>query len=191
MRLGGPVKIYAQMYLQAPADLKSAGNGSSSKATFKCFMFMYFLQPHWVPAAWRSRAQTSIRAEFPSGNVPTTRVGGSHGSAARSRCWYGCASNARLGSRSRSAFPLYNFLGHSLLSPFRMVCGNFILPEPACYVFFYAIFNLRNLLYIIFVCAPCPCFRRCYDYSPLPAKHVYFWANTSLRRSHRRQMVVI
>ncbi len=30
-----------------------------------------------------------------------------------------------------------------------MVCGNFILPEPANYVFFYAIFNLRKLLYII------------------------------------------
>ena len=41
---------------------------------------------------------------------------------------------------------LYNLLGHSLLSPFRMVCGNFILPEPASYVFFYALFNLRNLL---------------------------------------------
>ena len=40
----------------------------------KCFMFMYFLQPHWVPATWRSRAQTSIRAEFPSGNAPTTLV---------------------------------------------------------------------------------------------------------------------
>ena len=37
----------------------------------KCFMFMYFLQPHWVPATWRSRAQTSIRAELPSGNVPS------------------------------------------------------------------------------------------------------------------------
>ena len=24
-----------------------------------------------------------------------------------------------------------------MLSPFRMVCGNFILPEPASYVFFY------------------------------------------------------
>ena len=35
---------------------------------------MYFLLPHWVPATWRSRAQTSIRAEFPSGNVPTARV---------------------------------------------------------------------------------------------------------------------
>ena len=32
-----------------------------------------------------------------------------------------------------------------------MVCGNFILPEPASYVFFYAFFNLRNLLYIISV----------------------------------------
>ena len=37
-----------------------------------------------------------------------------------------------------------------MLSPFRMVCRDFILPEPASYVFFYAIFNLRNLLYIIF-----------------------------------------
>ena len=31
-----------------------------------------------------------------------------------------------------------------------MVCGNFILPEPASYVFFYAFSNLRNLLYIIY-----------------------------------------
>ena len=30
-----------------------------------------------------------------------------------------------------------------------MVCGNFILPEPASYVFFYTVSNLRNLLYII------------------------------------------
>ena len=44
---------------------------------------------------------------------------------------------------------LYNFLGHSLLSPFECLCGNFILPEPASYVFFYAFFNLRKLLYII------------------------------------------
>ena len=34
-----------------------------------------------------------------------------------------------------------------------MVCRDFILPEPASYVFFYAVFNLRNLLYII------PCLR--------------------------------
>ena len=34
-------------------------------------------------------------------------------------------------------------------SPFECLCGNFILPEPASYVFFYALFNLRKLLYII------------------------------------------
>ena len=34
-----------------------------------------------------------------------------------------------------------------------MVCRDFILPEPASYVFFYALFNLRNLLYIIRVFA--------------------------------------
>ena len=40
-----------------------------------------------------------------------------------------------------------------------MVCRDFILPEPASYVFFYAIFNLRNLLYIIKWSAPADCFR--------------------------------
>ena len=29
------------------------------------------------------------------------------------------------------------------------LCGNFILPEPASYVFFYAFSNLHNLLYMI------------------------------------------
>ena len=92
---------------------------------------------------------------FRQGTSPPRASGGeSHGSAARSRCWYGCASSVRRENRSRSAFPLYNFLGHSLLSPFRMVCGNFILPEPASYVFFFALFNLRNLLYIIILTAP-------------------------------------
>ncbi len=32
-----------------------------------------------------------------------------------------------------------------------MVCRDFILPKPASYVFFYAFFNLRNLLYIIWM----------------------------------------
>ena len=36
-----------------------------------------------------------------------------------------------------------------MLSPFECLCGNFILPEPASYVFFYAFSNLRKLLYII------------------------------------------
>ena len=43
---------------------------------------------------------------------------------------------------------LYNSV-YSLLSPFRMVCRDFILPEPANYVFFCAVSNLRKLLYII------------------------------------------
>ena len=47
---------------------------ASSGAVSKCFLFMYFLLPHWVPATWRSRAQTSMRAELPSGKIPTTRV---------------------------------------------------------------------------------------------------------------------
>ena len=36
---------------------------------------------------------------------------------------------------------LYNFLGHGLLSPFRMVCRNFILPEvckPCLFLFQFA-----------------------------------------------------
>ena len=44
---------------------------------------------------------------------------------------------------------MYNFLRHRSLSPFECLCGNFILPEPASYVFFYAFSNLRKLLYII------------------------------------------
>ena len=36
-----------------------------------------------------------------------------------------------------------------MLAPFECLCGNFILPEPASYVFFYAVFILRNLLYLI------------------------------------------
>ena len=43
-----------------------------------------------------------------------------------------------------------------MLSPFECLCGNFILPEPASYVFFYAIFNLRKLLYIILGVFPLP-----------------------------------
>ena len=36
-----------------------------------------------------------------------------------------------------------------MLSPFECLCRDFILPEPASYVFFYAFSNLRKLLYII------------------------------------------
>ena len=70
----GSVKIIAQNYLQAPAKRSQPAMKASSRAVSRCFIFMYFLLPHWVPATWRSRAQTSIRAELPSGNAPTTRV---------------------------------------------------------------------------------------------------------------------
>ncbi len=36
--------------------------------------FTCFLVPHCVPATWRSRAQTNMSAELPSGKQPTTRV---------------------------------------------------------------------------------------------------------------------
>ncbi len=47
---------------------------ASSRTASRCFMFMYFLLPHWVPATCRRGAQTSMSAEFPSGKQPTTRV---------------------------------------------------------------------------------------------------------------------
>ena len=37
---------------------------------------------------------------------------------------------------------LDNFLGHSLLSPFRMVCGNFILPEFCKPCLFFILFSI-------------------------------------------------
>ncbi|MCR5336480.1 MAG: hypothetical protein K6E42_08010, partial [Synergistes sp.] len=42
---------------------------------------------------------------------------------------------------------LYNLLGHGLLSPFRMLSRNFILPEAANLVSFYFL-NLRILFYL-------------------------------------------
>ena len=44
---------------------------------------------------------------------------------------------------------LYNFLRHGLLSPFRMVCRNFILPEICKPCPFFPPFILRNLSYLI------------------------------------------
>ena len=36
----------------------------SLKAASRCLMFIYFLLPHWVPATWRRRAQTSISQDI-------------------------------------------------------------------------------------------------------------------------------
>ena len=56
--------------------MRSASDRGLAKTASKCFIFMYFLLPHWVPATWRSMAQTSIRAELPSGKVPPPGCGG-------------------------------------------------------------------------------------------------------------------
>jgi len=58
-----------QKYLQAPAEGSQPAIEASSGAASKCFMLMYFLLLHRVPATWRSLAQTGIRAELPSGNM--------------------------------------------------------------------------------------------------------------------------
>ena len=42
----GPVKIYAQNCLQAPAECSQPAIEASYRAASKCFMFMYFLLPH-------------------------------------------------------------------------------------------------------------------------------------------------
>ena len=39
----GPVKIYAQIYLQAPADLKSAGNGDVVQSRLQVLHIHVFL----------------------------------------------------------------------------------------------------------------------------------------------------
>ena len=70
----GSVKDFSQIGLQTLLYRSQPAMEASSMAASRCFIFMCFLLPHWVPATWRSRAQTSMRAELPSGKLPTTRV---------------------------------------------------------------------------------------------------------------------
>ena len=51
---------------------------------------------------------------------------------------------------------LYDLLGYGLLSPFRMVCGIFIHPEPASYVFFFALFQFAQLIVPYPIPPDCP-----------------------------------
>ena len=44
---------------------------------------------------------------------------------------------------------LYNVVGHGLSSPFRMCVATSFYQRPASRVYFFALFNLRNLLYLI------------------------------------------
>ena len=52
-----------------------------------------------------SRRPASGRSYHRGMSPPPASVGGSHGSAAQSRCWYGCESNDRWENLSRSASP--------------------------------------------------------------------------------------
>ena len=55
----GSVKFFSHFGLQTLACMKSTCNGPSPMTASRRFVFIGFLLPHWVPAAWRSRAQTS------------------------------------------------------------------------------------------------------------------------------------
>ena len=83
-----------------------------------------------------------------------------------------------------------------MLSPFECLCGNFILPESASYVFFYAIFNLRKLLYIIQVAKDhlvqirsmprCPCIKGTLVLAPgmhLEQAEFLFLGNAPLKKA--------
>ena len=51
---------------------------------------------------------------------------------------------------------LYDLLGHRLLAPFECLCGNFIHPEPASYVFFFALFQFAQLIVPYPIPPDCP-----------------------------------
>ena len=74
------------------------------------------------------RRPASGRSSRPGTSPPHGSCGGSPGSAARSRCWYGCASNARREKRSRSAFPQCR--PHSRRSPLKQ--QHFRTLRPSC-----------------------------------------------------------
>ena len=57
------------------------------------------------PHGGAGRRPASGRSSRQGTSPPPASVGGSPGSAARSRCWCGCGSSARWENRSRSAFP--------------------------------------------------------------------------------------
>ncbi len=69
----GSVKVIAQIQFAALRNGSYPARETVSIVS-RCFMLMYFLLPHCVPATCRSLAHTSINAELPSGKQPTTRV---------------------------------------------------------------------------------------------------------------------
>lgn len=99
--------VFRKLGLRAPVEYCQPAISVWSAMASKCRIFIYFLLPHWVPAAYRSLAQTSISAEFQSGsNQALWFAGGSPGLGARSYCWYGFLSSAQRGNRHKSMFLL-------------------------------------------------------------------------------------
>ena len=97
--------------------MKSAGNGGRRpklppNASCSCISCS---PTGCLPRGEVGRRPASGRSSRQGTSPPPASVGGSHGSAARSRCWYGCASSARWEKRSRSAFPQCRL--HSRRSP--------------------------------------------------------------------------
>ena len=122
--------------------MKSAGNGGVVHDRLQVLPIHVFLvAPLGACHMAQPRAdQHQERHLKPHGIRPHSRQSPSkqlHFRTLRPSCG---AGRCRPRRRMDSARPiqLYNFLGHSLLSPFSMVCRDFILPEPASYVFFCA-----------------------------------------------------
>ncbi len=79
---------------------------ASSSAVSECFMFIYFFCPTACPPHGEAKRRPASEQSCRQGmSPPRGFCGGSHGSAARSHCWCGCASNAHWENRSRSASP--------------------------------------------------------------------------------------
>lgn len=64
-------------------------------AASRCFIFMYFLLPHWVPHCEASHRPASAWSSHPGISPPHGARDGSIGSSAQSYCLYVCAPNVR------------------------------------------------------------------------------------------------
>ena len=102
----GPVKIYAQNYLQARLSEVSRQRRrrpepppSASCSCTSCSSTGY------LPHGGAGRRPASGRSCHRGMSPPRGSCGGFPGSAARSRCWCGCGSSARWENLSRSASP--------------------------------------------------------------------------------------
>lgn len=145
-------RIFRKMVCRLWHERSQPAMEASSRAASMCFMFMYFLLPYWVPATWRNRAQTSMRAEFPSGKLPTTRVRQRRGRAACAEGFAGKgAPSFGLKRARRRAFlpvqPHFNQTGGPkrppvwLCMPFVFVCcaqSKFFVMHALSFAFWHA-----------------------------------------------------